>query len=249
MAYVYLIHFETPNHHAEHYTGSCRDLQRRLDLHRAGRGSALLAHLARAGKPWQLAALYTGPLKAARNAEAIIKAAHNGPRYCPLCSGQTPKLPYVDWIEELPTQQLMFDATPSGQTEITRPRSDEQKRLAYVACTALADEEEECKPLFHSHFAKLTIATAKLDDRIVGYITWLDNKVGYCINALLVADPYRLLGIGSDLVAYVQSLAPFTPLHTSLPADNPSHGFLTKLGFEALYQAANKTTYYRRIPT
>jgi predicted GIY-YIG superfamily endonuclease len=39
---VYLLHFDRPYHHARHYIGFTRDLARRTERHRAGRGSPLI---------------------------------------------------------------------------------------------------------------------------------------------------------------------------------------------------------------
>jgi predicted GIY-YIG superfamily endonuclease len=37
---VYLLHFDRPYKRARHYLGFAEDLERRLELHRAGRGSS-----------------------------------------------------------------------------------------------------------------------------------------------------------------------------------------------------------------
>jgi hypothetical protein len=51
---IYLIHFESPYHHARHYLGYCEDgrLAQRLARHRSGRGSPLMLAVELAGIDW-----------------------------------------------------------------------------------------------------------------------------------------------------------------------------------------------------
>jgi len=88
---VYLIHFErpigdldNPRGQAQHYLGFTEDLEARLEAHRTGNGSAIMAAVARAGVGWRLARTWAGD----RNLERRLKNQHNGPRLCPLCKCQ-----------------------------------------------------------------------------------------------------------------------------------------------------------------
>jgi len=87
---VYLIHFNRPigdlrnrRGMAQHYLGWTRDLTQRLDAHRSGNGSAIMAAVARAGVGWELARTWEG----SRGLERKLKRQHNGPRLCPICKG------------------------------------------------------------------------------------------------------------------------------------------------------------------
>jgi hypothetical protein len=83
---VYLLHFDRPFGHARHYIGfssSERNLQLRLQHHRAGTGARLLAAAADAGVTWSLARLWP---EGDRNFERNLKS-HSGTRYCPICRG------------------------------------------------------------------------------------------------------------------------------------------------------------------
>lgn len=89
---VYLLHFEepigdlnNPRGQARHYLGYTDDLEQRLQAHRAGNGSAIMAEVARLGIEWQLARTWNG----ARDLERRLKNQHNGPRLCPLCQEET----------------------------------------------------------------------------------------------------------------------------------------------------------------
>jgi predicted GIY-YIG superfamily endonuclease len=81
---VYLIHFDTPYEHARHYTGWAADLGRRLEAHRAGRGSRLMEVIKDADITWRLARTWPGT----RDLERAIKDLHEAPRLCPECSTQ-----------------------------------------------------------------------------------------------------------------------------------------------------------------
>ena len=56
-AYVYLIHFDRPFHHARHYIGTTRDLRTRLISHAQGRGANIIKAAMAAGITWRLAAI------------------------------------------------------------------------------------------------------------------------------------------------------------------------------------------------
>lgn len=89
---VYLIHFSepigdlaNPRGQARHYLGYTDDLEQRLERHRAGNGSAIMAEVARRGIAWQLARTWNG----GRDLERRLKNQHNGPRLCPLCQEES----------------------------------------------------------------------------------------------------------------------------------------------------------------
>jgi predicted GIY-YIG superfamily endonuclease len=85
---VYLLHFDRPLAHARHYLGSTDDLERRLHEHEHGNGSKLLAAVARAGIPWQLARTKSWPqlLPGDRSWERRLKRYKKSRRLCPFCS-------------------------------------------------------------------------------------------------------------------------------------------------------------------
>lgn len=84
---VYLLHFEQPYEHAQHYLGFCESeegLDSRFKYHESGRGSRLLAAVSSAGIKFTLARLWRG----SRNDERRIKNGGHSRRYCPLCHDQ-----------------------------------------------------------------------------------------------------------------------------------------------------------------
>jgi len=83
---VYLIHFEQPLHHAQHYIGCVEggrtELLRRLSRHRRGVGAKLMRAVTKAGIDWMC--VETWP-NLGRGFERWLKNQKNAKRYCPMC--------------------------------------------------------------------------------------------------------------------------------------------------------------------
>ena len=82
---VYILHFNEPVGHAQHYVGFCEEgnLEKRLETHRKGHGSRLVAELMRRGLDFELAKFYVGK---SRKFERMLKRQRNTRRYCPVCT-------------------------------------------------------------------------------------------------------------------------------------------------------------------
>ena len=81
---VYLIHFNEPLHHAQHYCGytSKDELQERMEAHRRGKGSRLLRAVSKAGIAWEVCRVWSD---ADRHFERRLKNTHKLSRHCPVC--------------------------------------------------------------------------------------------------------------------------------------------------------------------
>ena len=79
--WVYLVHLDTPIHHAGHYLGSAIDPYQRLDLHRAGQGERLLQVAVERGIEFKIVRLWEG----GRQLERQLKNQKCAPTLCPLC--------------------------------------------------------------------------------------------------------------------------------------------------------------------
>jgi len=82
MGYVYLIHFDSPLHHARHYIGWTRDLVGRIQRHAEGRGSPLLRAVTASGIRWRVVRIWKG----AKSLERHYKDFHGAGRLCPYCT-------------------------------------------------------------------------------------------------------------------------------------------------------------------
>lgn len=85
---VYLIHFEKPigntdkpANYAQHYIGFSKDLDKRLVMHQAGRGAAIIAVVEALGIGYRVVRTWTGD----RYFERQLKKQRHHKRYCPIC--------------------------------------------------------------------------------------------------------------------------------------------------------------------
>ena len=81
---VYLLHFQRPisaEHTTQHYLGYTQDLVRRIEEHRAGRGSRLCEVAKEREIPFVLVRVWIG----GRRLERQLKRRKNGPKLCPIC--------------------------------------------------------------------------------------------------------------------------------------------------------------------
>jgi predicted GIY-YIG superfamily endonuclease len=85
MSYVYLLHFQTPLHHAKHYLGFAKSsVEQRVKQHQQGTGAALTKAAVAAGIELELVRVWEGN----RSLERQLKNRKNAPRLCPKCSRQ-----------------------------------------------------------------------------------------------------------------------------------------------------------------
>lgn len=79
---VYLIHFNRPLGHAQHYLGWAVDHEARIQAHAKGKGARLMAAVVRAGISYQVAKLWHG---VDRHFERRLKNRGSHRRICPIC--------------------------------------------------------------------------------------------------------------------------------------------------------------------
>lgn len=84
---VYILHLDTPLHHAKHYTGfstNNRTLAERLEHHRRGTAHCKFTEVLREkGIGFQLARVFPN---ASRTFERMLKNTKQVSRYCPICN-------------------------------------------------------------------------------------------------------------------------------------------------------------------
>lgn len=86
--WIYLVHFERPYRHAQHYVGWTRELRQRFYRHTSDaplrRGSALMRAVVAAGIGFKVVAVWSGT----RTDERQIHQHRNNKRRCPVCRGE-----------------------------------------------------------------------------------------------------------------------------------------------------------------
>jgi hypothetical protein len=87
MGHIYVVHFERPYRHAQHYVGWTTNLRQRFYRHTAEsplrRGSALMRAVVLAGIAFKVVATWPGT----RTQERQIHRHHHANRHCPVCRG------------------------------------------------------------------------------------------------------------------------------------------------------------------
>lgn len=104
---IYLIHFERPLSHAQHYLGSSTRVLARLAEHAAGNGARITEVLWELGEEWVLAAAFElkpNSRKTLREIESLAKVRHCSPVYCPIC--QKGKNVAPRWTRQIPIPRL-----------------------------------------------------------------------------------------------------------------------------------------------
>jgi predicted GIY-YIG superfamily endonuclease len=105
--WIYLIHFDQPHYHAQHYLGATTDLRNRIHAHANGHGAALMTAIMDLQIPWQLAKVWTS--SRAYDGERAAKDQHNGPAYCPICHPDGQKR--MQFATSYPVSSLPIDIT------------------------------------------------------------------------------------------------------------------------------------------
>lgn len=78
---IYLLHYDRPLHHAQHYLGFTDDLDARTARHLNGFGGWLPAVFSELGISFTIARTWDGD----RNLERKLKRRKNGRKLCPIC--------------------------------------------------------------------------------------------------------------------------------------------------------------------
>ena len=128
---VYLLHFDRSYRHARHYIGFTQNLEQRLEEHRAGRGSPLVAAAIADGIDFQLAAIWEGDRHDERR---LHRQKNTRARLCPLCIASEPAAvaPMVDLVDELLLGVLGCIAQPATLTALQAQLRRRGKRIGSV---------------------------------------------------------------------------------------------------------------------
>ena len=217
--WIYVLHFDSKLHHAQHYIGATTHLPERLRCHAHGHGSCLTSALRKNCIGWRVGGLYQCHSRSSMwRLERQAKSSHQGSRYCGLCSGpdQSP----------LPGSTL---TDPSVATVLTRSVDyspfQENESLVYHVAT-----EEDVQPIIwlmsmeihavgfipaggvsgmNRAISRRRVLGVYRDNSMVGYILWgiTRNPEMARIWQIIVHDLIRFRGVGAELVSQAESAA------------------------------------------
>lgn len=253
-AYVYVLHMQEPMSHAQHYSGCTSNLQRRLMRHAAGHGSKLLREAMARGIPWELATISICSHAQMRRLERDLKDQHNGPRFCGICNPDPVRLPGT-----LPVSLKCFRGMRSSVA--MRHKAGREVRIEPAiglidpasAPEALGMQVEFIRKLMQADkdalgfipaggpegithlIQKRQIAVAWEGQRVIGYALWTVNprplggrvKIHQCV----IADDWRLCGLGSKIVSQVRDLYPTSGVCCTVRNDLAANHFWQQIGF------------------
>lgn len=128
----YLRHFDRSHRHARHYIGSTQNLEQRLEEHRAGRGSPLIAAAIGDGIDFELAAIWEGNPHAERR---LHRQKNTRARLCPICIAEESGIAVdepVDLVDELLLSVLAGIAQPATLPPVESQLRRRGKRIGCV---------------------------------------------------------------------------------------------------------------------
>ena len=129
---VYLLHFDRSYRHARHYIGFTQNLEQRLEEHRAGRGSPLIAAAIADGIDFQLAAIWEGDRHDERR---LHRQKNTRARLCPICVASERAAatePTVDLVDELLLSVLAAIPQPATLTALQAQLRRRGKRIGSI---------------------------------------------------------------------------------------------------------------------
>lgn len=85
MGKIYLLHFDMPYCHAQHYLGYSENLEGRLWHHKRGTGAKLTRAASQAGIKWTVVRTWMGD----QSLERKLHKSKNNPKLCPICNPKT----------------------------------------------------------------------------------------------------------------------------------------------------------------
>ena len=88
VGHVYLLHFHQPYRHCRHYIGfTAKDINGRIEVHRAGKGARLMEVVVEAGIDFDCVRIWFG----GRKLERRLKNRKHADRLCPVCRAKAGK--------------------------------------------------------------------------------------------------------------------------------------------------------------
>lgn len=266
-SFVYLLHFDIPLAHAEHYAGCTHQLRQRLARHAAGAGSTLTRVLHERKIPWRLAALGTCCHAEMRRLERTLKDQANGPRFCPICTDYPTAipgcLPYPITEIKFPIDSASI-ILPTRHPVIIRSLKGDNETDALLSVRAIANAERDCLGWIPcggdeglNRLAKtggLTVVQTIPGD-VVAYAAWslTHDRTRLTIHQLAVREEQRLQQYGRSLATAILSQYPCAVAVAKVREDLAANNFWTAIGWERKRQAIHKTSratinHYYHLP-
>ena len=268
MAFIYILHFDTPLAHAQHYTGCTEAIQERLNAHANGAGSHLTRVLAAEGIGWRMGALMQCSKYQMRRLERHLKNIANAGRYCRHCAKLPARLPGTQHypFEELPftpTSAALADQSGILPFTIVRPIKTDEPQETMEAIRELMRRDMDALGFIPAGgkegLSRLLraglIVIAKRAGEVVGYLAYTitRDRTTATIHQCCVRDDSRLNGLGRRLVAAVRTAQPEAILLAKVRDDLAANHFWPAVGFakageQTHPKSKRRINLYQKLP-
>lgn len=261
--FIYVLHFDKPLHHAQHYCGCTVDIRQRLMTHATGRGARIVQAAMEAGITWRLAALATTHVTGMRKIERQIKNWHGLAELCPICNPERERK--IPGATAYPPTLLPFETDDaslrllaaqvgtyepffrfSGESD-TLGLAEEVKRLSKHEKDALGFIPAGGDGGITVAMVNGRLALCHVNGRLAGYCLFTHNEATKLvrIHQVIVRDEHRRCGIGRDLVTMVldsHRRSGFRIAQAKVRDDLLANEFWKGIGFEVVGVDTHETS-------
>ena len=247
--YVYVLHFDKPLCHAQHYIGCTCDVRQRLITHAQGRGARIVAAAMEQGITWRLAALGVTHVAGMRRIERQLKEWHGCKEQCSLCTAEPRAIPGTKGypIEEIPwpvdSERLKLLGTKEPLVTFRLTNADDSLRVVNDITRLMKTEKDALGFIPSGGDQGLTlsvtagrVAVCYVDGVLAGYAAFTENDEYVTIHQCVVSDSQRRCGIGKRMVELSRETRPAKSVRCKVRDDLAANEFWKGIGFASLWQ-------------
>lgn len=254
--YVYVLHFEQPLAHAQHYVGCTRDIRQRLITHAQGRGSNLVRAAMAEGIEWRLGALGRTTIAGLYRIERQVKNWHGSRAFCSCCCGEEAKA--LPGCQGLPLDDIPYPIQSAALAKMSpaRPRmtyrftTDAESLALCESVRDLMQGDKHCLGFIPAggaggmtlNIAIGRVAVCECDGQLVGYCYFSESEEELKVQQIVVADSQRGCGIGRELVNMVRRKSPEKLTTCRVRWDLTANEFWEKCGFRRIATDTHETS-------
>lgn len=241
--YVYVLHFERPLSHAQHYVGCTHAPRERLCTHAKGDGARIVRAALAEGIRFKLGALGVTTLVNMRRLERQVKDWHGSGEFCECC---TPDPRAIPGTRPYPLAAISFPLWSDGLAAIRPGAESRVFRMAGPDDTIARTREvaELMKAEKHAlgfipaggdvgvtdAMVHGRMAMCLVDGKLAGYALYTISDV-MRIHQVVVQDAYRECGFGRKLVEMCCASRPERTAVAKVRDDLAANAFWSAIGF------------------
>lgn len=260
-AYIYILHFDLPLAHAEHYCGCTTNIRARMARHAHGHGSNLTRVLKEQGITWRLGHLAYCSFADMRRLERSLKDLKNTPRHCDICNpdsafrlpGTTPiDLGALNFPKDSPTIRLLTRNLELPAVMTVRYTSEAEPPETLLWVRDLMHKDKDAlgfipaggKGGLNIIAPRGLIAIVSNNGQDVGYAAFTIKPDGRQVNIhqCCIADDARLCGHGRALVSNIAAKFPYADIVAKVRNDLAANHFWSQIGFTLTQTVRHKTS-------